>query len=57
VSVVSSNSSALPAEPQDRETYYTELRAAVQARTGPIGGRTDGESGDDVAAYFGDTWT
>jgi hypothetical protein len=33
------------AELRDRETYYTELRTAVLAQTGPIPGRTGGESG------------
>jgi hypothetical protein len=45
------------AELRDRETYYAELHAAVQTETGPVPGRIDREGGDDVAAYFGDTWT
>ena len=39
------------AELRDRETYYAELRSAVPAEM------TDGESGDDMAVRFGDTWT
>jgi len=35
----------------------SELRTAVLARTGPIPGRTDGETGDNMAVRFGDTWT
>ena len=38
------------AELRDRQTYYAELHAAVP-------GRIDGESGDDMAAHLGDTWT
>jgi hypothetical protein len=39
------------AELRDRETYYAELRSATRAEM------TDGESGDDMAVRFGDTWT
>ncbi len=44
------------AELRDRDTYYAALRSAIEAQR-QQSTSTDGESGDDMAVRFGDTWT